>query len=163
MTRRFLAAEARQADWAELAADPDAEYVKAVDIDLAELVPPGGQAPQPRLHRHRAGEPRGSRALHRKLHELLVRELATVARILRGRVAHPRVSFIVTPGSRQVLENLARDGYLADCFVLVRITVEHLRLLHRRQPQPRVKGVSLRTSNRNFYGRSGTEDAEVYP
>jgi aconitate hydratase len=86
-----------------------------------------------------------------------------VARILRGRVAHPRVSFIVTPGSRQVLENLARDGYLADLLCAgVRITESTCGFCIGGSHSPGSKGVSLRTSNRNFYGRSGTEDAEIY-
>ncbi len=165
MTRRFLAAEARQADWVELAADADAEYVKVVELDLSELVPLAAKPHSPDTIgtvRELSGIPVDQVCIGSCTNSSY-RELATVARILRGRVAHPRVSFIVTPGSRQVLENLARDGYLADLLCAgVRITESTCGFCIGGSHSPGSKGVSLRTSNRNFYGRSGTEDAEVY-
>ena len=74
-----------------------------------------------------------------------------MAQILRGKVAHPGVSFIVAPGSRQVLENLARDGYLADLFAAgARIMENACGFCIGNSQSPAVQGVSLRTSNRNF-------------
>lgn len=165
MTRRFLAAEQREADWVELAADPDAEYEKVVDIDLAGLVPLAAKPHSPDnigTVREIAGIPVDQVCIGSCTNSSY-RELATVARILRGRVAHPRVSLIVTPGSRQVLENLARDGYLADLLAAgARLTESTCGFCIGGSHSPGSRGVSLRTSNRNFHGRSGTEDAEVY-
>jgi len=165
MTRRFLAAEQREADWVELAADPDAQYEKVVEIDLAGLVPLAAKPHSPDnigTVREIAGTPVDQVCIGSCTNSSF-RELATVARIVRGRVAHPRVSFIVTPGSRQVLENLARDGYLADLLAAgARLTESTCGFCIGGSHSPGSKGVSLRTSNRNFYGRSGTEDAEVY-
>ncbi len=165
MTRRFLAAEKREGDWAELSADPDAEYAKVIDMDLAELVPLAARPHSPDnigTVRELSGIPVDQVCIGSCTNSSY-RELATVARILQGRVAHPRVSFIVTPGSRQVLENIARDGYLADLLCSgARLTESSCGFCIGGSHSPGSKGVSLRTSNRNFYGRSGTEDAGVY-
>ena len=165
MTRRFLAAEQREADWVELDADPDAQYERVVDIDLAGLVPLAAKPHSPDnigTVREIAGTPVDQVCIGSCTNSSY-RELATVARILRGRVAHPRVSLIVTPGSRQVLENLARDGYLADLLAAgARLTESTCGFCIGGSHSPGSRGVSLRTSNRNFRGRSGTEDAEVY-
>jgi len=165
MTRRFLAAEQREADWVELDADPDAQYERVVDIDLAGLVPLAAKPHSPDnigTVREIAGTPVDQVCIGSCTNSSY-RELATVARILRGRVAHPRVSLIVTPGSRQVLENLARDGYLADLLAAgARLTESTCGFCIGGSHSPGSRGVSLRTSNRNFHGRSGTEDAEVY-
>ena len=165
MTRRFLAAEQREADWVELAADPDAEYEQEVTVDLAGLVPLAARPHSPDnigTVREIAGTPVDQVCIGSCTNSSY-RELATVARILRGRVAHPRVSLIVTPGSRQVLENLARDGYLADLLAAgARLTESTCGFCIGGSHSPGSRGVSLRTSNRNFRGRSGTEDAEVY-
>jgi aconitate hydratase len=165
MTRRFLAAEAREADWTEMTADADAAYRKIVEINLSELVPLAAKPHSPDnigTARELSGIPVDQVCIGSCTNSSY-RELATVSRILRGRVAHPRVSFIVTPGSRQVLENLARDGYLADLLSSgARITESSCGFCIGGSHSPGSKGVSLRTSNRNFYGRSGTEDAEIY-
>jgi aconitate hydratase len=165
MTRRFLAAEGREDDWAELSADPDAEYARVIKINLSELVPLAAKPHSPDnigTVRELAGIPVDQVCIGSCTNSSY-RELATVARILRGRVAHPRVSFIVTPGSRQVLENIARDGYLTDLLCSgARLTESSCGFCIGGSHSPGSKGVSLRTSNRNFYGRSGTEDAGVY-
>jgi aconitate hydratase len=91
------------------------------------------------------------------------KDLATVARILKGKVAHPDVSFILAPGSRQVLDNLTRDGYLADLISAgVRLMENACGFCIGNSQSPKSGAVSLRTSNRNFLGRSGTMDADVY-
>jgi aconitate hydratase len=165
VTRRFLAAEKREEDWAELAADPDAEYARVIDIHLSELVPLAARPHSPDnigAVRELAGTPVDQVCIGSCTNSSY-RELATVARILRGRVAPPRVSFIVTPGSRQVLENIARDGYLADLLCSgARLTESSCGFCIGGSHSPGSKDVSLRTSNRNFHGRSGTEDAGVY-
>ena len=165
MTRRFLAAQAREADWTELSADPDADYARVVELDLAGLVPLAARPHSPDnigAVRELAGIPVDQVCIGSCTNSSY-RDLATVARILRGKVAHPRVSLIITPGSRQVLENLARDGYLADLLAAgARLTESSCGFCIGGSHSPGSKGISLRTSNRNFYGRSGTEDAEVY-
>jgi aconitate hydratase len=89
--------------------------------------------------------------------------MVTVSKILKGKVVHPRVSFIIAPGSRQVLENLAAEGYLADLIQAgARIMENACGFCIGYGQSPQTKGVSLRTSNRNFLGRSGTLDAEIY-
>ncbi len=91
------------------------------------------------------------------------KDLVTVAKILKGKVAHPDVSFILAPGSRQVLENLARDGYLADLIASgARLMENACGFCIGNSQSPKSGAVSLRTSNRNFLGRSGTMDADVY-
>jgi len=91
------------------------------------------------------------------------KDLVRVAKILRGKVVHPDVSFILAPGSRQVLENLARDGYLADLIAAgARLMENACGFCIGNSQSPKSGSVSLRTSNRNFLGRSGTMDADVY-
>jgi aconitate hydratase len=91
------------------------------------------------------------------------KDLATAARILKGKVAHPEVSFVIAPGSKQVLENLSRDGYLADLISAgARIAECVCGFCIGNSQSPSSAAVSLRTSNRNFLGRSGTKDAKVY-
>jgi aconitate hydratase len=89
--------------------------------------------------------------------------LAIVSRILKGKVANPDVSFIIAPGSKQVVENLYRDGYLADLISAgARLMENACGFCVGNGQSPSTKSVSLRTSNRNFPGRSGTRDADVY-
>jgi aconitate hydratase len=91
------------------------------------------------------------------------KDLVTVAKILKGKVVHPDVSFILAPGSRQVLDNLARDGYLADLIASgARLMENACGFCIGNSQSPKSGAVSLRTSNRNFLGRSGTMDADVY-
>ena len=91
------------------------------------------------------------------------KDLVTVAKILKGKVVHPDISFILAPGSRQVLENLARDGYLADLIASgARLMENACGFCIGNSQSPKSGAVSLRTSNRNFLGRSGTMDADVY-
>ncbi|HPL10368.1 MAG TPA: aconitase family protein, partial [Smithellaceae bacterium] len=116
MTRRFLRLQDREAHFVPLSADADASYARVVTIDLSRLEPLAAKPHSP-----------DNIAAVRSLTGISVqqvclgsctnssyKDLVTVAGILKGRVAHPDVSFILAPGSRQVLDNLARDGYLAD-------------------------------------------------
>ena len=92
------------------------------------------------------------------------KDLVTVAMMLKGRMVHPGVSFIIAPGSKQVLENLAREGYLADLMTAgARIMENACGFCIGNSQSPQTSAVSLRTSNRNFLGRSGTKDAERVP
>ena len=165
MTRLFLSSQQRETDFTPLCADKDASYAKIVDIDLSELQPMTAKPHSP-----------DNIGTVRSMKEIAVdqvclgsctnssyKDLATVARILKGKVAHPDVSFILAPGSRQVLENLARDGYLADLISAgARLMENACGFCIGNSQSPKSGAVSLRTSNRNFLGRSGTTDADVY-
>lgn len=165
MTRLFLAAQRRENDYIPLQADKDAGYARTVNIDLSKLDPLTAKPHSP-----------DNIAKVKSLKKIPVdqvcvgsctnssyKDLATVAEILKGKVVHPNVSFILAPGSRQVLENIARSGKLS---VLIasgaRLMENACGFCIGNGQSPPSGSVSLRTSNRNFYGRSGTMDADVY-
>jgi len=165
MTRIFLLAQGRHNDWQEISADPDAKYERIVDIDLSHLVPLTAQPHSP----DNIGPVRDVGGI--QVNQVCIgsctnssyKDMVTVAKILKGKVVHPEVSFIIAPGSRQVLENLARDGYLTDLIMAgARLMESACGFCIGNSQSPQTKGVSLRTSNRNYLGRSGTLDAEVY-
>src|SRR4030043_1382046 len=164
-TRKFLKAQGREADWVELKADDDAEYDKVVDLDLSE-VEPLAAAP------HSPGNiVRVSDMKDIKVDQVMVgsctnssyKEIATVTKIMKGKKVHPDVSFGVAPGSRQVLQKDTRDGYLGDLLDSgARLLEAACGFCIGNSQSPKTSGVSLRTSNRNFEGRSGTQSAQVY-
>ena len=165
VTRGFLKAQGREADWRPLKADPSAAYDDVFDLDLASVEPmaacphsPGNVATIASL----AG---------RKVNQVLIgsctnasyRDLKTVALLLRGRQVHPEVSAGVAPGSRQVVQMLAREGLLEPYISAgFRILENACGFCIGNSSSPESGGVSLRTSNRNFEGRSGTADAQVF-
>ena len=165
LTRQFLRFEQRETDFIELKADDDATYAKIVNIDLSQLEPLTAKPHSP-----------DHISTVRSMNNIAVdqvclgsctnssyKDLATVAKILKGSVAHPDISFILAPGSRQVLDNLARDGYLADLIASgARLMENACGFCIGNSQSPKSGAVSLRTSNRNFPGRSGTMNADVY-
>jgi len=165
ITKAFLQAQDRVQDWVGLQADTDASYDKVVDIDLSSLVPLAAYPHSP-----------GNIKTVRELEGLAVdqvcmgsctnssyKDLMTVARILRGRIGHPNVSLVVTPGSRQVLQNITIDGGLSDLLAAgARIAESACGFCIGNSQSPQSAAVSIRTSNRNFEGRSGTKNAQVY-
>jgi len=164
-TRQFLRLQHRETDFLELKADENAVYAKVVNIDLSQLEPLTAKPHSP-----------DNIGTVRSMKEIAVdqvclgsctnssyKDLVTVAKILKGRVAHPDVSFILAPGSRQVIDNLARDGYLVDLIASgARLMENACGFCIGNSQSPKSGSVSLRTSNRNFRGRSGTMDANVY-
>lgn len=165
MTRDFLLAEQRETDFIELKPDNDAEYAQIVDIDLSKLEPMTAKPHSPdnigtvRSMKNIAADQVCLGSCTNSSYKDLVR----VAKILKGKVVHPDVSFILAPGSRQVLENLACDGYLADLIASgARLMENACGFCIGNSQSPKSGSVSLRTSNRNFLGRSGTMDADVY-
>ncbi|HOI73079.1 MAG TPA: aconitate hydratase [Syntrophales bacterium] len=164
-TRRFLRAQDRESAWVSLEADPDASYDRVVEIDLSMLEPMAAKPHSPdnvSPVREIAGIGVDQVCLGSCTNSSY-RDLATVARILKGRSVHPDVSFVIAPGSRQVLENLLRDGYLEDLLASgARLMENACGFCIGSGQSPRTEAVSLRTSNRNFFGRSGTKDARVY-
>ena len=164
-TRRFLRAQGREADWVELKVNGDAEYDRVVDLDLS-AVEPLAAAPHSPGNVVKVAGLKGM-----KVNQVLLgsctnssyKDVATAARILRGRTVHPGVSFGVAPGSRQVLQMATRDGYVADLIAAgARLLESACGFCIGNSQSPQTGAVSLRTSNRNFEGRSGTKDAQVY-
>lgn len=164
-TRQFLCAEGREADYIPLASDPDAVYDEIIDIDLSELEPLAACPHSPdnvKPMRELAGMPIQQVCVGSCTNSSLA-DMLTVAAILRGRTVAPSVEMSVSPGSKQVLAMLAECGALND------IIASGVRLLECTCGpcigmgfSPSSGGISLRTFNRNFEGRSGTRDAGVY-
>ncbi|MDR1079462.1 MAG: aconitate hydratase [Deltaproteobacteria bacterium] len=164
-TRAFFAREGREADWKELSADSGAEYASGIEIDLSEIVPLAA-APHSPDNVRPVSELAGTR-----LDQVAIgsctnssyRDLMTAAAMLKGRTVPPHVSLIVAPGSRQVYWELARKGALADLIASgARIMEAACGFCNGVGQAPKSGGVSLRTSNRNFPGRSGTPSAGLY-
>ena len=165
ITKQFLEAQGREKDWVEVKADEDANYEKIVDIDLNEIVPLAAVPHSP-----------GNIKTLKELSGILVnqvcigsctnssyKDLMTVAKILKGKKVHPSVSLVISPGSKQVIENLARTTELADLYSTgARITEPVCGFCIGNSQSPQTEAVSIRTSNRNFFGRSGTKDANLY-
>ena len=165
MTLSFLKSQQRENAWIELKADADAEYDRVIDIDLSQIVPLAATPHSPE-NISTVKEIQGIKVDQVCLGSCTnssYKDLSTVAEILRGKVAHPDVSFVIAPGSRQVLESLSRDGYLAELLSAgARIAECACGFCIGNSQSPPSGAVSLRTSNRNFSGRSGTADARVY-
>ena len=165
VTRAFLAAEGRAADFVPLASDPDAQYDRIIDIDLNTLQPmiacphsPDNVVPVASLAGTKVDQVCIGSCTNSSLFDML-----KVAALLKGRTVAPGVSLSISPGSKQVLT------MLSDCGALTDILASGARLLECACGpcigmgfSPNSGGVSLRTFNRNFLGRSGTKDAQVY-
>jgi aconitate hydratase len=165
MTRTFLAAQQREKDWIPMSADPDAHYDEVWKIDLSKLEP---LVAQPHLP-DRVCAVREIEGL--KVDQVAIgsctnssfRDLMTVAGILKGKTIAPNVSLVISPGSRLVLRMLAANGGLASILGAGgRVLESTCGPCVGIGQAPRSHGTSLRTFNRNFEGRSGTKDAQVY-
>jgi aconitate hydratase len=165
VTRAFLEAQARGQDWQPLAADPGAEYARVVELDLGSIEPLTA-APHSPGNVKRVAELAGmavDQVLIGSCTNGSYLDLKRVAEILKGKTVHPAVSVGVAPGSRQVLQMLAKDGALYDLVSAgVRLLETACGFCIGNSVSPQTGSVSLRTSNRNFLARSGTKDANVY-
>lgn len=164
-TRRFLRAQGREADWLPLIARDGASYDDHIDIDLSALEPLAACPSSPdavRPLRDLCGT-RVDQVAIGSCTNSSYRDLKTAAVLLKGKRVHPDVSLVISPGSRQVLTMLARDGGLADLIQAgARILEVACGPCIGMGQAPASGAVSLRTFNRNFPGRSGTPDAQVY-
>jgi len=164
-SRRFLAAQDRESTWQPLAADEDAQYDEVVEIDLGILEPMVALPHMPdnvKPVREVAGMKVDQVAIG-SCTNASYRDLMTVAAILKGKTVHPSVSLVISPGSKQVLEMIARNGALADIIASgARILESTCGPCIGMGQAPPSCGVSLRTFNRNFERRSGTADAQVF-
>ncbi len=164
-TKAFLEAEGRGADYRPLASDPDAEYDRIIEIDLSTLEPliacphsPDNVVKVSSLKGTKVDQVCIGSCTNSSLFDML-----KVAALLKGKTISPNVSLSISPGSKQVL------AMLADCGALSDILASGARVLECACGpcigmgfSPNSGGVSLRTFNRNFEGRSGTADGKVY-
>jgi aconitate hydratase len=165
ITRQFLAAQDRESVYIPLAADSDATYEKVISINLDELEPMIA-CPHSPGNVKAVKEVAGiavDQVLIGSCTNASFRDLTLVAALLKGKKASPEVSLGVASGSRQVMEMIGRNGSLADIITSgARILESACGFCIGNSLAPRTDGVSVRTSNRNFYGRSGTPSANVY-
>jgi aconitate hydratase len=165
VTRRFLRAQGREADWVELAADDGAAYERIIDVDLAAIEPLVA-APHSPGNVRKLSELEGLRVDQVCIGSCTnssYRDMMTAAALLRGRTIAPGVSLGVAPGSRQILRTLVQNGALNELIGAgARILESACGFCVGVHFSPKSGGVSVRTSNRNFEGRSGTRDAQVY-
>ena len=164
-TRRFLVAQGRESCFVKIEADKDAIYSRSILIDL-DTLEPRAACPHSPGNVKKLSELKGT-----KVDQVLIgsctnasyRDIMIVAGALKGKKVSPHVSFGVACGSRQVLEMVSRNGALADIISSgARILENACGFCIGNSMAPKTNSVSVRTSNRNFYGRSGTSSADVY-
>ncbi len=164
-TLRFMRAQGRERDWRELKADPGSTYDREVKVNLSTVEPLAAAPHSPDNIRTVAsleGLP-VDQVMIGSCTNSSYRDLKTVARILKGRTVHPRVSLGIAPGSRQVMMMLSEEGCLTDLLKAgARLLENACGFCIGNSQSPGTDGVSLRTSNRNFEGRSGTPSGQVY-
>ena len=165
VTREFMKAQGREEDWTSLAPDEDAVYDEVIDIDLSKLVPMAAcpHSPDNVKTIEEIGPQKIDQVCIGSCTNSSYLDLMRVAAILKGKTVADGVSLAIAPGSKQVYNMLARNGALAD------IIESGARILEcacgpciGMGQSPNSKGISLRTFNRNFEGRSGTRDGQIY-
>ena len=165
ITKEFMKAQGREEDWTELSADADAVYDEVIDIDLSKLVPAAAcpHSPDNIKTIEEIGPQNIDQVCIGSCTNSSYLDLMRVAAILKGKTVADGVSLAIAPGSKQVYNMLARNGALAD------IIESGARILEcacgpciGMGQSPNSKGISLRTFNRNFEGRSGTKDGQIY-
>ncbi len=165
ITLSFLKSQKRDTGWIEMKADGDAEYERNIEVDLATLEPRMATPHSPgniKLVRELAGM---------KVDQVCIgsctnssyKDLMTVASMLRGKHLPAGISFVVAPGSKQVFKMIAANGALADLIDFgARIMESACGFCIGNGQAPQTNAVSVRTNNRNFKGRSGTQSAGIY-
>ncbi len=165
ITRQFLKAQGREENYTPLSADSDAEYDEIVEINLSELVPLAACPHSPDNVKSVAeiGKLKIDQVCIGSCTNSSLLDMLKVAHILKGKTVHPDVSLSIAPGSKQVLNMLAKNGALS---VMIdagaRILESACGPCIGMGQSPNSKGISLRTFNRNFEGRSGTKDGQIY-
>lgn len=165
VTRQFLKAQQREADYTPLTADSDADYDMVVEINLSELTPMAAcpHSPDNVKTLDEIGNMKIDQVCIGSCTNSSLLDMLKVAYILKGKTVHPDVSLAIAPGSKQVL------NMLADCGALATMIDAGARILESAcgpcigmGQSPNSGGISLRTFNRNFEGRSGTKDGQIY-
>ncbi|MBO5422159.1 MAG: aconitate hydratase [Clostridia bacterium] len=165
ITREFLKAQGREKDWIELSADEGAEYDEVIEIDLSTLAPLAAMPHMPDNVKkvEEIGEIKVDQVCIGSCTNSSLMDMLKVAAILKGKTVCPSVSLSIAPGSKQVLNMLALSGALSDMIDAgARILESACGPCIGMGQSPNSAGVSLRTFNRNFEGRSGTADAGIY-
>ena len=165
ITRAFLEAQGRVSDWTELQPDADAVYDETLRIDLSKLQPMAACPHSPDAVRtvEDIGPVKIDQVCIGSCTNSSYRDMMRVASMLKGKTVSPDVSLTISPGSRQVYHMLAKNGALADLIDAgARVLECACGPCIGMGQSPNSAGISLRTFNRNFLGRSGTADAKVY-
>ncbi|NAZ23169.1 MAG: aconitate hydratase [Thermocrinis sp.] len=165
ITRAYLRAQGREEDWVEILPDPDAEYDEIIEIDLSQLEPliacphsPDNVVPVREVEGIKVDQV----VIGSCTNSSFV-DLTRAAKLLEGRKVHPDVIFAVAPGSKQALELITQNGALLTFLKAgARILESACGPCIGMGFAPPSGGVSIRSFNRNFEGRSGTPDAKVY-
>ena len=165
ITREFLKAQKREDVWVPLSADDDAVYDEQIDIDLSKLEPAAAcpHSPDNIKKVSEIGNMKIDQVCIGSCTNSSLTDMLKVAHILKGKTVHPDVSLSIAPGSKQVLNMLAENGALS---VMIdagaRILESACGPCIGMGQSPNSGGISLRTFNRNFLGRSGTKDGQIY-
>ncbi len=165
ITKEFLKAQKREEVWTELSADADAVYDEVVEINLSEIEPAAAcpHSPDNIKSVNEIGEMKIDQVCIGSCTNSSLLDMLKVAHILKGKTVHPDVSLSIAPGSKQVLNMLAQCGALSDLIDAgARILESACGPCIGMGQSPNSKGISLRTFNRNFEGRSGTKDGQIY-
>lgn len=165
ITREFLKAQQREDVWTELSADDDAVYDEELTINLNELEPLAAcpHSPDNVKSVSEIGKIKIDQVCIGSCTNSSLMDMLKVAHILKGRTVHPDVSLSIAPGSKQVLNMLAENGALSIMIDAgARILESACGPCIGMGQSPNSKGISLRTFNRNFEGRSGTKDGQIY-
>lgn len=165
ITREFLKAQGREDDWVELKADDDAHYDEIIEIDLNTLEPLAAMPHSPDNVKKvtEIGQIKVNQVCIGSCTNSSLSDMMKVAAILKGKTVHPDVSLAIAPGSMQVLNMIAKNGALSDMISAgARILESACGPCIGMGQSPCSEGISLRTFNRNFEGRSGTADAGIY-
>lgn len=164
-TRLYLKEEGREEDYTPLAADPDAVYDEELIVDLDQLTPLAAMPHSPDNvdSVSNIGEIKVDQVAIGSCTNSSYMDLMKVAAILKGKKVHPDVSLVISPGSSKIMSKMAQNGALADIINAGARVIENAcgPCIGMGQ-SPKSGAVSLRTFNRNFKGRSGTLDAQVF-
>jgi aconitate hydratase len=164
-TRQYMIQQGRPSDYLPFSADPDAIYEASLSLDLSQITPMIAKPHSP------DNVVKVSEVAGLKIDQVAIgsctnssySDMMKVARILKGKQVHPDVSLVVTPGSANILRLLAENGALSDMISAgARILESGCGPCIGMGQAPKSNGISLRTFNRNFLGRSGTQNAQVY-
>ncbi len=165
ITLAFLKAQGREKDWTEILPDADAVYDEVIDIDLCALEPMAAcpHMPDNVKTTEEIGRIKVDQVAIGSCTNSSYVDMMKVAAILKGKTVCPTVSLCIAPGSKQVLNMLALNGALSDMINAgARILESACGPCIGMGQSPNTGGISLRTFNRNFEGRSGTKDAGIY-
>lgn len=165
ITLAFLKAQGREKDWTEILPDADAVYDEVIDIDLCALEPMAAcpHMPDNVKTTEEIGKIKVDQVAIGSCTNSSYVDMMKVAAILKGKTVCPTVSLCIAPGSKQVLNMLALNGALSDMINAgARILESACGPCIGMGQSPNSGGISLRTFNRNFEGRSGTKDAGIY-